>query len=134
MRRRLSVEIRKSKLNFTGNAGMKHLDWIKEFPGSVTVCDPDGNILEMNEQAAESFESDGGRSLIGSNMLACHPEPVRQKVEHMLASQEPNIYSIEKNGIKKLIYQSPWYEDGRYAGFVELALEIPFEIPHFLRA
>lgn len=108
-------------------------NWIKEFPGSVTVCDPAGVILEMNDQAAKSYESDGRRNLIGSNMLACHPEPARQTVKRMLASQERNVYSIEKDGVKKLIYQSPWYEDGRYAGFVELALEIPFDVPHFLR-
>ena len=26
--------------------------WIKEFPAAVTVCDPDGIILEMNDKAA----------------------------------------------------------------------------------
>jgi hypothetical protein len=33
-----------------------------------------------------------------------------------------------------LIYQSPWYRDGQYAGFVEISLEIPFDMPHFIRA
>lgn len=51
----------------------------------------------------------------------------------MLEMQKKNIYTIEKDGVKKLIYQSPWYKDGQYAGFVELALEIPFEMPHFVR-
>ena len=112
---------------------MTELDWIKEFPASATVCDMDGVILAMNDKAAESYAADGGYGLIGVNMLACHPEPARKIVEEMLATQEANIYSIEKNGIKKLIYQSPWYKDGQYAGFVELALEVPFEMPHFLR-
>jgi len=40
---------------------------------------------------------------------------------------------IEKNGIKKLIYQTPWYQDGQYSGFIEMALEIPFQMPHFVR-
>ena len=35
--------------------------------------------------------------------------------------------------MRKLIYQSPWYRDGAYAGFVELSLEIPAEMPHFVR-
>jgi len=52
----------------------------------------------------------------------------------MLAAGEKNIYTIEKNGVKKLIYQSPWYQNGKYAGFVELSLEIPFEMPHFIRS
>jgi len=44
-----------------------------------------------------------------------------------------NIYTLEKDGIKKLIYQAPWYEGGEYAGVVELSVEIPFEMPHFVR-
>jgi hypothetical protein len=32
-----------------------------------------------------------------------------------------------------LIYQTPTYRDGKYAGFIELSLEIPKEIPHFIR-
>ncbi len=108
--------------------------WVKELAVSAIVCDPDGVILAMNDKAAESYATDGGYSLIGMNMLACHPEPARTKTADMLASQEKNIYTIEKNGAKKLVYQSPWYQDGRYAGFVELVLEIPFEMPHFVRS
>lgn len=113
---------------------MSELDWIKEFPAAVTVCDETGVILEMNDKAARGYEKDGGRSLIGSNMLDCHPERARGKTEALLAGREKNVYTIEKNGIKKLIYQSPWYRDGQYAGFVELSLEIPFELPHFVRS
>ena len=72
--------------------------------------------------------------MIGSNVLDCHSEPARTKTERLLAAREKNIYTIEKNGIKKLIYQSPWYRNGEYAGFVELSLEIPFELPHFIRS
>jgi hypothetical protein len=110
------------------------LNWIKEFSVSATVSDPDGVILAMNDKAAESHAEDGGYSLIGTNMLACHPEPARSKTAKLLESQEKNIYTIEKNGVKKLVYQSPWYKDGQYAGIVELVLEIPFEMPHFIRS
>jgi transcriptional regulator with PAS, ATPase and Fis domain len=109
------------------------MDWIKEFPAAVTVCDAEGIILEMNDKAAKTFESDSGYALIGKNMLDCHPDSARTKTEHLLAAKEKNVYTIEKNDIKKLIYQSPWYKDGKYAGFVELSLEIPFEMPHFVR-
>jgi PAS domain-containing protein len=107
--------------------------WVKEFPGAITVCDADGIILEMNDKAARTFEKDGGANLVGRNMLDCHPEPARGKTERLLASRENNVYTIEKNGVKKLIFQSPWYNDGQYAGFVEFSLEIPFELPHFVR-
>lgn len=108
-------------------------DWVKEFPGAVTVCDRDGRIIEMNEKACNTFAKDGGAALVGKNVLDCHPEPARSKLKALMAEQKKNAYTIEKNGVKKLIYQSPWYEDGKYMGFVELSLEIPFEMPHFVR-
>ena len=112
---------------------MTDYDWIKEFPASITVSDPEGILLEMNDKAAKTFEGDGGYNLIGLNMLDCHPGASREKTEKLLASRAKNVYTIEKNGVKKLIFQSPWYKDGEYAGFVELSLEIPFEMPHFIR-
>ena len=107
--------------------------WVKEFSGAVMVCDPDGIILEMNDKSAKTFKEDGGRALIGKNVLDCHPEPARGKLERLMDKRQPNIYTIEKNGVKKLIYQTPWFADGEYAGFIELSLEIPFELPHFVR-
>ncbi|MBU2610669.1 MAG: PAS domain-containing protein [Chloroflexi bacterium] len=107
--------------------------WVKEFPAAITVCDPDGVILDMNAAAEEVFKEDGGRGLIGKNVLNCHPEPARSQLERMLDKQQKNVYTIEKKGKKKLIYQTPWYKDGAYSGFVELSIEIPFEMPHFVR-
>jgi hypothetical protein len=122
-----------TKFDSAGAAGMSEHAWIKEFPAAVTVCDPDGVILAMNDKASTTFGKDGGYALVGQNMLDCHPDPARTKVERLLAAKAKNVYTIEKNGIKKLIYQSPWYQNGVYAGFVELSLEIPFELPHFVR-
>ncbi len=107
--------------------------WVKEFPAAITVCDPDGIILDTNDKAAEAFAEDGGRGLIGKNVLDCHPEPARSQLERILERQQKNVYTIEKKGKKKLIYQTPWYKDNVYSGFVELSIEIPFEMPHFVR-
>ncbi len=107
--------------------------WLKEFPGSVMVCSPDGVILEMNDKAVQTYKKDGGRLLIGKNVLDCHPESARAKLEHLIRARETNVYTIEKNGVKKLIYQAPWTLEGKYAGFLELSLEIPAELPHFIR-
>ena len=112
---------------------MAEYSWAKEFPGAITVCDRDGIILEMNDKSAQVFEEDGGKQLIGTNLLDCHPKPARIKLEKLMETQQVNVYTIEKNGVKKLIYQTPWYQDGKYSGFVELALEIPFQMPHFVR-
>jgi transcriptional regulator with PAS, ATPase and Fis domain len=108
-------------------------NWVSQFPGAVTVCDPKGVILEMNDRAAEMYAADGGRGLVGSNLLDCHPEPARSRVRRQLDTQQANVYTIEKKGKHKLVYQSPWYQDGQFAGLVELVLDIPAEMPHFVR-
>ena len=107
--------------------------WVKEFPGGVTVFDADGVITEMNDKAAKIFEENGGRALIGKNVFDCHIEPARSELKCLVETRQRNVYTIEKNGVKKLIYQSPWYLNGAYAGFIELSLEIPFELPHSVR-
>ena len=48
--------------------------WTQEFPGSITVCDRVRIILEKNDSSAKTFAEQGGKDLIGSNMLDCHPE------------------------------------------------------------
>lgn len=107
--------------------------WIKEFPAAVTVCDPSGIILEMNGRSRVDFEADGGEKLIGRSILDCHPEPSRTKLKTMMDERRANIYTVQKKGKKKLICQAPWYKDGAYAGFVEISLEIPWDMPHFNR-
>lgn len=114
---------------------MNDLDWVKEFPVAVVVCDVDGVILGMNDKAARAYEAVGGHKLVGSNVLDCHPEPARTKTECLLDAREKNVYTVEKNGRKKLIFQAPWYRNGQYAGFVELSFEISFDsIPHYIRS
>jgi transcriptional regulator with PAS, ATPase and Fis domain len=112
---------------------MERFAWVKEFSGSVVVCDPEGIILEMNEKAIKTFEKSGGSRLIGSNLLDCHPEPSRSKLIQLMEERKPNIYTIEKRGRRKLIYQTPWQLKGVYRGFVEIAIELPAVIPHFIR-
>lgn len=108
-------------------------EWVAEFPAACTVCDAEGRILEMNEASRRAFASDGGGALIGRNVLDCHPEPGRTKLAGMFRDRKANVYTIRKNGKKKLIYQAPWFKDGAYAGFVELSFEIPEDMPHFNR-
>ncbi|MGD0338916.1 MAG: diguanylate cyclase [Bacteroidota bacterium] len=108
-------------------------EWVKEFPGKITICDREGIIVEMNDRSIKAFEKDGGAGLIGKNMLDCHPEPARTRLKELLAAGNTNAYTIEKNSVKKLIYQSPWYHNGVYRGFVEFSLEIPLTLPHHIR-
>ncbi len=107
--------------------------WVDAFPVAVTVIDAEGRIVEMNGKSREVFASDGGAALMGHAVLDCHPEPSRTKLSGMMNDRRTNVYTIQKNGKKKLVYQAPWFKDGAYAGFVELSLEIPWDVPHFNR-
>jgi transcriptional regulator with PAS, ATPase and Fis domain len=112
---------------------MNNISWAEELGASITVCDTEGIILSMNAKAADVFSKEGGKKLIGTNLFDCHPPAARQKLKEIMAARVTNSYTIEKNGIKKLIYQTPWYEHGEFQGLVELSLPIPLEMAHFIR-
>lgn len=109
------------------------IPYFDEADVAVTICDKEGRIIEMNQQSCE-VNLKPGQTLIGSNVLDCHPEPARSMLAEMMAQQKKHVYTIEKNGRKKLIYQIPWYQDGEYMGFMELSMVIPFEMEHKVRA
>ena len=44
-----------------------------------------------------------------------------------------NTYTITKNGVNKLIFQSAWYLDGEIAGLVETSMVMPAGMKHFDR-
>lgn len=109
------------------------MEYFQELNVAVTVCDKTGKIIDMNDKSRKIFQKPGMEELVGGNLLNCHPEPARSMLAGMLKSPETNAYTIEKNGVKKLIYQTPWYENGEYMGFIELSMEIPFEMKHKVR-
>ena len=119
---------------------------------AITVCDAEGNILDMNQHSADVNSK--GQKILGYNLMNCHPEPAKTKLKGLLEHQQLNAYTIEKTlssspklgdgdhpqdgggvcKVKKLIYQTPWYkEDGTFGGLIEYSIEIPFEMPHFVR-
>jgi len=112
---------------------MKVEDWAREVKMDVTVCNTKGEILDMNNRALKSFSKYGGKDLIGTNLLDCHPEASKTQIKEMLANQSDNIYTTEKIGVKKLIAQMPWYNDGEFAGLVELSIHLPTDMPHYIR-
>lgn len=107
--------------------------WLKGLPISVTVCDADGIILDMNNKSCETFAKDGGKKLIGKNVLDCHPEAARAKLRELFRTRSVNCYTVEKNGARKLVYQTPWYKDDKYMGFVEFIIELPLDMPNIIR-
>jgi len=109
------------------------VNWMEECALSIIVSDPSGKILYMNTVAADAYLHLGGKLLIGSSMFECHPEPALTKLKELMDQRHSNVYTIEKNGIHKMVLQSPWVQDGTYAGYIELIFPIPVEIPHYIR-
>jgi len=109
------------------------LDWFEELPCAVTVCDVAYRILYLNARAAEVNARDGGKSLIGRDMMACHPPEAQEKLRRVMESGRPNIYTIEKGGVRKMIYQAHWRRNGTVGGLLEITFELPKEVPHFVR-
>ncbi len=107
--------------------------WVHDFPAAITVCDTRGIIIAMNEKSALLFAKYGGYELIGKPLLDCHPPETQKKISTMLEKQVENYYISEKDGQKKLIIQSPWYEGSKFMGLVEIVKEITDEIPVYQR-
>lgn len=108
-------------------------DWAKGLNCAITVCNRDGIILYMNEKSQRTFEKWGGKDLIGKSLFDCHNPRSVETIHRLMNNNESNTYTIDKNGIKKLIYQTPWHQDGEVAGMVEFSIELPAEMPHFAR-
>ena len=54
---------------------------------SITVCDLEGIIVEMNSASCRMLKKSGGAGLTGKDLLYCHPGSSRQKPENMLKTR-----------------------------------------------
>jgi len=108
-------------------------NWTTQIAIAITVTDAKGIITEMNPASIATFAADGGARLIGSDVLACHPEPSRTQLASMYQAQQPNHYTIRKNGQKKIIHQLPLFKEGIFQGYAEISIPIPEHLPHFDR-
>lgn len=126
-------------------------NWADALDASVTVADKDGIILYMN-QKAKSTLAKNEQKMIGASLFDCHPEPAKSKLKALYSEKKANHYTIEKpqdggSPIKKIIHQLPWYKKCKkckkeksgekfgkiFAGYVEISIQIPIELPHFIR-
>ncbi len=106
--------------------------WSRGFGAAVTVCDEDGTIVELSPAAAELFAPSGGAELVGRSVLDCHPERTRARLAEAMATGARNVYTTEKAGQRRLVFQGPWRTEAA-SGYLELSLEIPAELPHRVR-
>lgn len=104
-------------------------DWLDGAKMSVTVTDKNGIVVYANvNNEIENYEE-----LMGRDIFECHPEPSRSLLRDMYSNPRDNTYTIEKNGRKKLIHQTPWYKAGEFAGYIEFSFVIPIDMPHHKR-
>ena len=109
-----------------------NFNWAEDMNCAVTVCDKSGIIIFMNQKSRDTF-CKNGESMVGRSMIPCHNEHSQAKIREMLEQGTSNCYTIEKNGVKKMIYQTPWRENGVVMGLVEISMVIPEEMPHYIR-
>ena len=108
------------------------LAWAEGTHCAITVCDLEGKVIFMNERSRATFDKEG-RTMLGQNLMPCHSEKSQEKIRHMIATDTVNCYTIDKQGVKKMIYQTPWRRDGKVCGMVEISMVIPSEMPHYVR-
>lgn len=109
-----------------------NFNWAEDMNCAVTVCDKSGIIIFMNQKSRDTF-CKNGESMVGHSIIPCHNEHSQAKIREMLEQGTSNCYTIEKNGVKKMIYQTPWRENGVVMGLVEISMVIPEEMPHYIR-
>ena len=106
--------------------------WADEVDYAVTIADKDCRIIYMNKRSKDTF-CKNGESLIGRSLMDCHPEHAQKIIKRLLTEGGSNTYTITKNGVNKLIFQSAWKIDGKIAGLVETSMILPPDIRHFNR-
>lgn len=104
-------------------------DFFKEGCVSITVCDCEGIVLYQNDKSKQV-----NGDVVGKNLFGCHNPNSQAIIHRLIDGNETNSYTISKKGQKKLIYQTPWYNDGKVAGLIEYSLIIPEEMPHYVRS
>lgn len=107
------------------------LHWADELDCAVTICDADYRIIYMNDRSRATFARHG--DIIGHDLLGYHPAHAQATIKRLMEEGSSNAYTIEKEGLHKLIYQTPWRKDGKVAGLVELSMVLPADMPHYVR-
>lgn len=109
-------------------------DWAFRTNCAITVADAGCRIIYMNELSRRTFAARGGAELIGRNLMDYHNERSQAIIRRLLAEGGTNAYTIEKEGVRKMIFQSAWSDaNGNVAGLVEISMVIPGDMPHYVR-
>lgn len=90
----------------------------------VVLCNTEHKILYMNPAAVREYAVDGGSSLIGTNVLDCHPayakEALLRVYEWFQASPENNmVLTFHSQKSNKDIYMVALRDGGKLIGYYE---------------
>ena len=109
-----------------------NFEWAEGMACAVTAADAEGVIRYMNRRAREQYKKHG--DLIGRSLFDCHGERAAGIIRRLLTEGGTNAYTIEKEGVRKMIYQTAVTDDeGRVTGIVEVSMVIPEKLPHYVR-
>jgi len=103
-------------------------DFLKEARLAVTVCDRKGDVVYQND---DSVKVNG--TAMGRNLQNCHNPASWEQITEMLRNGSSNAYTIEKRGVRKLIFQTPWFDRGEVNGLLEFSIVLPDNMPHKVR-
>ena len=113
-------------------SNMNNFDWAEGMACAVTAADQEGVIKHLNFSARAQYKKYGDH--VGKSLYDCHGERAAGIIRRLLAEGGTNAYTIEKNGVRKMIYQTACTgADGRVEGIVEVSMVIPDELPHYVR-
>lgn len=108
-------------------------DYLKEVGFTVSISDSEGSIIYLNESAAkDTFSKEGGYELIGTNLLDCHPEPSKTRLAEMMRTHKTQTILKGEGESKRLIHQTPIYNEGKFAGYIELIIPIASPLKNLL--
>lgn len=105
-------------------------DYLENTAFAATVCDKEGFVLYQN---AHARKRDG--DVVGKNLYNCHSRKSQDLIRHMIDTGESNTYETIHHGQRRLIHQTPWFEEsgGTVAGLIEISIDLPDNYPVFNR-
>ena len=106
--------------------------WADDTNCAITVCDADCRIIYMNEKSRQVNARFGNP--LGHNLMEYHGDRAKAIIRRLLDTGGVNCYTIQKGEVKKMIYQTAWRRDGKVAGLIEISMEIPQEMDHYVRS
>lgn len=104
----------------------KTFDYLEHTHFAATVCDKQGFVLYQNRCASER---DG--DVVGKNLFECHNAHSNKMIRHMMATGESNTYEVVRNGRRRLVHQTPWFDtdESAVSGLIELSIDLPDTYP-----